>query len=63
MKNLTLCVYGNHHYDVQKVGTGYIYTDLQNGVKEDTPICPACYLAHLRRYYPDCQYVKNHKGE
>lgn len=46
------CTYGAHLYDTQITGTGYVYTDLGNGVDEDTDICPPCYLAHLQRYWP-----------
>ena len=47
------CLYGNHDYDTGKTGTGFIYSDAPHGVAVDTPTCPMCYLAHMRRFYPD----------
>ena len=39
--------------------TLYIYTDLENGIPENTPTCPACYLKHLQKYYPDSPLTKH----
>ena len=49
----TKCVYGKHMFDTQKIGTGYVYTDIENGVPENTPICPDCYEKHILKFYPD----------
>jgi hypothetical protein len=48
------CNYPNeqHNFNPQEVGTGYIYIDVDNGVPEDTQICPAHYRSHILKYYP-----------
>jgi len=51
------CKYGNHIVDMHPAAL-YIYTDLENGVSENTPTCPACYLEHLQKYYPDSKITK-----
>jgi hypothetical protein len=51
-KTLMTCKLGNHKYDVQKVGTGFFYTDEKHGVSVNTPACPTCFLSHLQKYYP-----------
>lgn len=52
-----LCVYGNHTVDMHRT-TLYAYTDLENGITENTPTCPDCYLKHLQKYYPDSRATK-----
>jgi hypothetical protein len=52
-----LCVYGNHIVDMHRASL-CAYTDLENGVAENTPICPDCYLKHLQKYYPNSRATK-----
>jgi hypothetical protein len=47
------CQYGNHTYETGETGTGFIYSDAPHGITVDTLTCPLCYLAHMRRFYPD----------
>lgn len=49
----TYCKYGNHYYDTAEIGTGCYYTDLDNGIPNDTPTCPDCYNSHILKHYPN----------
>jgi hypothetical protein len=44
------CSYGNHP---MADSDGYCYTDLANGVPNNTHICTAHYEQHILRYWPD----------
>jgi hypothetical protein len=51
------CKYGNHTVNMHPQ-TLYIYTDKENGIAENTPTCPACYLTHLQKFYPNSALTK-----
>ena len=48
------CDYGNHETtEHTHRNQMYVYTDLANGIPEDTYTCRSCYKAHILKYYPN----------
>jgi len=55
MKMLT-CKYGNHECDPLHV---CYYTDLKNGIAEDTLTCNSCYERHILKFYPKSKIARH----
>ena len=59
------CDYGNH--TIEPKHKGYvIYTDLRNGITNDTVTCRQCYAQHVLKYYPAshiADYIRNNPSE
>ncbi len=48
------CDYANHEApEHTHRNQMYVYTDLGNGIAEDTYTCRTCYRAHILKFYPD----------
>ncbi len=44
----------------------YVYSDLENGISENTYICNNCLYIHVKKHYPDCpiqQHLEQHYPE